>query len=159
VDIDLTKVANDVFEKVAMAKVSTSAVEAKENGYLDDHDQISVNPDHLLHDAKQKVLSLAINDYQAPKREKIPVVGDAGYATMLLGAKSLQYGGYATDHDAKIAEKLAYVLTGGSIQEGNFIDAQGLVELVREALLSLIDEPQTQQRMQHMLMKGKPLRN
>src|SRR5699024_12765497 len=71
VDIDLKKVANDVFEKVAMAKVSTSAVEAKENGYLDDHDQISVNPDHLLHDAKQKVLSLAMNDYQAPKREKI----------------------------------------------------------------------------------------
>src|SRR5690625_473902 len=159
VDIDLTKVANDVFEKVAMAKVSTSAVEAKENGYLDDHDQISVNQDHLLHDAKQKVLSLAMNDYQAPKREKIPVVGDAGYATMLLGAKSLQYGGYATDHDVKIAEKLAYVLSGGRIQEGTLIDEQVMLDLEREAFLSLIGEPLTQQRMQHMLMKGKPLRN
>src|SRR5690625_3376341 len=102
VDIDLTKVANDVFEKVAMAKVSTSAVEAKENGYLDDHDQISVNQDHLLHDAKQKVLSLAMNDYQAPKREKIPVVGDAGYATMLLGAKSLQYDGRSEEHTSEL---------------------------------------------------------
>src|SRR5699024_8545527 len=80
IDFNLSKIANDVFEKVAMAKVSTSAAEAKEIGFLDNHDDISVNPDHLLYDAKQKVLSLARNNYQAPAREKIPVVGDAGYA-------------------------------------------------------------------------------
>ncbi|TRM13072.1 3-hydroxyacyl-CoA dehydrogenase [Lentibacillus cibarius] len=159
VDVDLTKVANDVFEKIAMAKVSTSAEEAREYGYLDSADAISVNPDHLLHDAKQKVLALAKTGYRAPKREKIPVVGDAGYATMLLGAKSLRFGGYASDHDLKIAERLAYVLSGGRIKQGTLIDEQVMLELEREAFLSLIGEPLTQQRMQHMLLKGKPLRN
>ncbi|MFD1362545.1 3-hydroxyacyl-CoA dehydrogenase/enoyl-CoA hydratase family protein [Lentibacillus salinarum] len=159
VDFDLTKVANDVFEKVAMAKVSTSAEEARENGFLDSGDAISVNSDHLLHDAKENVLALAKAGYQAPKREKIPVVGDAGYAAMLLGAKSLQFSGYASDHDVKMAEKLAYVLSGGRIKEGTLIDEQVMLDLEREAFLSLIGEPLTQQRMQHMLLKGKPLRN
>ena len=159
VNFDLSKVANDVFEKVAMAKVSTSAAEARELGFLDRHDAISINPDHLIYDAKQKVLTLANNGYQAPKREKIPVVGDPGYAAMVLGAKSLHYGGYASEHDLKIAEKLAYVLSGGRINEGTFIDEQVMLELEREAFLSLIGEPLTQQRMQHMLLKGKPLRN
>lgn len=159
IDFDLTKVANDVFEKVAMAKVSTSAAEARENGYLDQQDGISVNPDHLLYDAKQKVLSLAQIGYQAPTPEKIPVVGEAGYGAMLLGAKTLRFGGYASDHDVKIAEKLAYVLSGGRIKEGTLIDEQVMLDLEREAFLSLIGEPLTQMRMQHMLLKGKPLRN
>src|SRR5699024_5804115 len=83
VDFDLSKVTNAVFERVATAKVSTSAEEARELGYLNKHDGISVNPDHLLHDAKQRVLALANTGYKAPIREKIPVVGDAGYAAML----------------------------------------------------------------------------
>ncbi|TQS76028.1 3-hydroxyacyl-CoA dehydrogenase [Ornithinibacillus gellani] len=159
IDFDLTKVANDVFEKVAMAKVSTSAAEAFENGYMDSGDAISINSDHLIYDAKQKVLALAGAGYQAPKQEKIPVVGDAGYAAMLLGAKTLQFGGYASDHDVKIAEKIAYVLSGGRIKAGSLIDEQTMLDLEREAFLSLIGEPLTQQRMQHMLLKGKPLRN
>ncbi|WP_099159978.1 3-hydroxyacyl-CoA dehydrogenase/enoyl-CoA hydratase family protein [Virgibacillus ndiopensis] len=159
VDFDLSKVANDVFEKVATAKVSTSAAEARENGFLNNNDAISVNPDHLLSDAKERVLSLAKASYQAPQREQIPVVGDPGYAAMLLGAKSLQLSGYASDHDVKIAEKLAYVLSGGRVKEGTLIDEQVMLDLEREAFLSLIGEPKTQQRMQHMLVKGKPLRN
>lgn len=142
-----------------MAKVSTSAAEARELGFLDRHDSISVNPDHLIYDAKQKVLSLVNNGYEAPQREKVPVVGDPGYAAMVLGAKSLHYGGYASDHDLKIAEKLAYVLSGGRIKEGTLINEQVMLDLEREAFLSLIGEPLTQQRMQHMLLKGKPLRN
>ncbi|MUK89980.1 3-hydroxyacyl-CoA dehydrogenase [Ornithinibacillus sp. L9] len=159
IDFDLTKVANDVFEKVAMAKVSTSAAEARENGFLDRNDRISVNPDHLIHDAKERVLELARSGYNAPAPEKIPVVGEAGYAAMVLGAKTLQFGGYASDHDVKIAEKLAYVLSGGRIKEGTLIDEQVMLDLEREAFLSLIAEPKTQARMQHMLVKGKPLRN
>lgn len=159
VDFDLSKVANDVFEKVATAKVSTSAEEARENGFLNYNDAISKNADHLLHDAKEKVLSLAKAGYQAPKREKVPVVGDSGYAAMLLGAKNLQLSGYASDHDVKIAEKLAFVLSGGRIKEGTLIDEQIMLDLEREAFLSLIGEPLTQARMQHMLLKGKPLRN
>ncbi|CEI81419.1 putative 3-hydroxyacyl-CoA dehydrogenase [Oceanobacillus oncorhynchi] len=159
VDIDLTKVANDVFEKVATAKVSTSAREAMENGYLNKNDRISRNPDHVLYDAKKRVLALADGGYEKPVREKIPVVGEAGYATMVMGAKSLYYSGYASEHDLKIAEKLAYVLSGGRIKEGTEIDEQVMLDLEREAFLSLIAEPLTQQRMQHMLVKGKPLRN
>ncbi|MBU5267282.1 3-hydroxyacyl-CoA dehydrogenase/enoyl-CoA hydratase family protein [Virgibacillus proomii] len=159
INFDLSKVANDVFEKVATAKVSTSAAEAREYGFLDQGDRISVNPDHLLHDAKENVLSLANSGYRPPKPEKIPVVGDAGYAAMVLGAKNLYLSGYASEHDLKIAEKLAYVLSGGRIKEGTEIDEQAMLDLEREAFLSLIGEPKTQQRMQHMLLKGKPLRN
>ncbi|WP_079526975.1 3-hydroxyacyl-CoA dehydrogenase/enoyl-CoA hydratase family protein [Halobacillus hunanensis] len=159
VDIDLQKVANTVFEKIAMAKVSSSAEGAKENGFLDQSDAISVNGDHLLHDAKQKVIGLADSGYQAPKRTKVPVVGEQGFATMLLGAKSLALSGYASNHDLKIAEKLAYVLAGGRVKEGTLVDEQYLLDLEKEAFLSLIGEAKTQARMQHMLLKGKPLRN
>ncbi len=159
IKFDLSKVANDVFEKVATAKVSTSAAEAREYGFLDQGDRISVNADHLLHDAKENVLALVNSGYRPPKPEKIPVVGDAGYAAMVLGAKNLYLSGYASEHDLKIAEKLAYVLSGGRIKEGTEIDEQAMLDLEREAFLSLIGEPKTQQRMQHMLLKGKPLRN
>ncbi|MFD1020466.1 3-hydroxyacyl-CoA dehydrogenase/enoyl-CoA hydratase family protein [Thalassobacillus hwangdonensis] len=159
VKVNLMEVANAVFEKIAMAKVSTSGDEARENGFLDQQDAISFNGDHLLHDAKQKVLGLARSGYQAPKRTKIPVVGEPGYAAMLLGAKTLGFGGYASEHDLKIAEKLAFVLAGGRVKEGTLVDEQYLLDLEREAFLSLVAEPKTQQRMQHMLMKGKPLRN
>ncbi|MCA0984550.1 3-hydroxyacyl-CoA dehydrogenase/enoyl-CoA hydratase family protein [Halobacillus yeomjeoni] len=159
VDFDLQKVAISVFEKIAMAKVSTSGEEARENGFLDSRDGISVNGDHLLHDAKQKVLGLARSGYTAPKRTKVPVVGEQGYATMLLGAKSLGLSGYASEHDLKIAEKLAFVLAGGRLKEGTLVDEQYLLDLEREAFLSLVGEPKSQARMQHMLVKGKPLRN
>lgn len=159
VDFDLFKVAAAVFERVATAKVSTSAAEARELGFLNRYDGISVNPDHLLYDAKQRVLALAQMGYKAPAPEKIPVVGDTGYAGLLLGAKNLQLSGYASEHDIKIAEKIAYVLSGGRIKEGSLIDEQVMLDLEREAFLSLIGEPKTQQRMQHMLLKGKPLRN
>ncbi|WP_173915722.1 3-hydroxyacyl-CoA dehydrogenase/enoyl-CoA hydratase family protein [Halobacillus sp. Marseille-Q1614] len=159
IDLDLQKITNSVFEKIAMAKVSTSAEEAKENGFLDERDGISVNGDHLIYDAKQKVLGLARSGYKAPKRTTIPVVGEQGYATMLLGAKSLGLSGYASEHDLKIAEKLAFVLAGGRVKEGTLVDEQYLLDLEREAFLSLVGEGKSQQRMQHMLLKGKPLRN
>ncbi|HLR15564.1 MAG TPA: 3-hydroxyacyl-CoA dehydrogenase NAD-binding domain-containing protein [Bacillota bacterium] len=159
VKVNLLDVANDVFEKVAMAKVSTSADEARENGYLDRNDRISVHPDHQLYDAKQQVLALHTAGYKPLAKEKIQVVGNAGYAAMKLGAKGLAYGNYVSDHDVKIAEKLAYVLSGGRVQEGTWIDEQVMLDLEREAFLSLIGEPLTQARMQHMLLKGKPLRN
>lgn len=130
-----------------------------ENGYLNKNDRISRNPDHVLYDAKKRVLSLFNEGYEKPVMEKFPVVGEAGYAAMVMGAKSLHYGGYASKHDLKIAERLAYVLSGGRIKEGTEIDEQVMLDLEREAFLSLIAEPLTQQRMQHMLVKGKPLRN
>lgn len=156
---DLLKVALHVFETVATAKTSSSAEEARALGYLDRTDGISVNPDHLLFDAKQKVLELAKTNYTPPIREKIQVTGNAGYGAMLMGAKSMQYAGYASEHDVKIAEKIAYVLSGGRVREGMRIDEQTMLDMEREAFLSLLGEPLTQARIQHMLLKGKPLRN
>lgn len=157
--IDLQQVANKVFETIATAKVSTSAEEARQYGFLSQYDGISVNSDHLIHDAKQKVLSLYEAGYRPPVKKKIPVVGETGYATMLLGAQSMYLSGYASEHDLKIAKKLAYVIAGGKVPFGTEVDEEYLLDLEREAFLSLIGEQKSQQRMQHMLLKGKPLRN
>lgn len=159
VDYDLQKVANKVFETIAMAKVSTSAAEAFENNFLTSKDATSVNGDHLLYDAKQAVLTLHENGYTPPVRKKIPVVGETGYATLLLGAETMHLSGYISDHDLKIAKKLAYVIAGGKVPYGTEVDEQYLLNLEKEAFLSLLAEPKTQARMQHMLVKGKPLRN
>ncbi|MDS9472744.1 3-hydroxyacyl-CoA dehydrogenase/enoyl-CoA hydratase family protein [Sporosarcina pasteurii] len=159
VDVDYQNIANKVFETIAMAKVSTSGDEARENNFLDFADGISVNGDHQIYDAKQVALALYENGYKAPKREKVPVTGESGYATLLLGAEAMHLSGYISDHDLKIAKKLAYVIAGGKVPYGTFVDEQYLLDLEREAFLSLVADPMSQQRMQHMLIKGKPLRN
>ncbi len=156
---DLQQIANKVFETVALAKVSTSAVEAREYNFLSDLDGISVNPDHQLYDAKQVVLSLHEQGYTAPVPEKIPVVGESGYATLLLGAEGMRLSGYLSNHDMIIAKELAYVLAGGNVPFGTEVDEQYLLNLERESFLRLISMSKSQQRMQHMLVKGKPLRN
>jgi 3-hydroxyacyl-CoA dehydrogenase len=159
VDFDLQKVANKVFETIATAKVSTSALEARELNFLNRQDGITMNGDHLLYDAKQAVISLYDSGYQPPVRKKIPVVGESGYAALLLAAQSMHLSGYATEHDVKIAKKLAYVIAGGKVPYGTEVDEQYLLDLEREAFLSLVGERKSQERMQHMLVKGKPLRN
>ena len=97
--------------------------------------------------------------YKPPVRKKIPVSGEPGYAALLLGAQSMLYSGYISEHDLKIAQKIAYVLAGGKVPYGTEVDEQYLLDLEREAFISLVQEGKTQQRMQHMLVKGKPLRN
>ncbi len=159
VEIDYVQVASNVFETIAMAKVSTSAQEAKEQNFLCQGDGISVNGDHLLYDAKQKVIVLYENGYRAPLRKGIPVAGETGYGALQLGAQSMFLSGYLSDHDMKIAKKLAYVLSGGTVPYGTEVDEQYLLDIEREAFLSLVSEPKSQMRMQHMLAKGKPLRN
>ncbi|MFN3632519.1 MAG: 3-hydroxyacyl-CoA dehydrogenase, partial [Exiguobacterium profundum] len=121
-------------------------------------DGISMNRDHLTFDAKQTVLELA-DGYTAPVREKLPVVGQTGKATLELAAYEMFYGGYISEHDLKIAKKLAHVISGGDLAYGTLVDEQYFLDIEREAFLSLIGEPKSQQRMQHMLVKGKPLRN
>ncbi|WP_110064809.1 3-hydroxyacyl-CoA dehydrogenase/enoyl-CoA hydratase family protein [Cytobacillus oceanisediminis] len=159
VEFDLQKVANKVFESIAMAKVSASGEEARDNNFLNIADGISVNGDHLIHDAKQAVLALHEKGYKPRVRKKVPVVGETGYATLLLGAHAMFQSGYISEHDLKIAKKLAYVIAGGKLPYGTEVDEQYLLNLEREAFLSLVAESKSQQRMQHMLLKGKPLRN
>ncbi|REK59095.1 MAG: 3-hydroxyacyl-CoA dehydrogenase [Geobacillus sp.] len=159
VHFDLQQVANKVFETIALAKVSGSAAEARELNFLNQRDGITMNSDHLIHDAKQAVISLYDQGYRPPVRKKVPVVGETGYAAMLLGAQSMYHSGYISEHDLKIAKKLAYVIAGGKVPYGTEVDEQYLLDLEREAFLSLVGEPKSQERMQHMLVKGKPLRN
>lgn len=157
--VNIEKAAQKTFENVAMAKVSKSAFEARELGYVRTVDQISMNRDHLTFDAKQLVLELDRTGYTAPAHTKIPVVGRAGKATLELATREMFYGGYISEHDLKIASKLAHVIAGGNVSFGTAVDEQYMLDIEREAFLSLIGELKTQQRMQHMLVKGKPLRN
>lgn len=159
VPVDLQNVANMVFESIAMAKTSSSGQEAMENNILDQADAVSVNSDHLLYDAKQVVIALDEQGYKPPVRKKVPVVGETGYATLLLGAQTMKLSGFISEHDYKIAEKLAYVIAGGKVPYGTEVDEQYLLDLELEAFISLVQQPKSQARMQHMLVKGKPLRN
>jgi len=156
---DLQPFVNKAFETIAMAKVSTSAEEARELGFLRRGDAISMNRDHLLYDAKQSVLALDMAGYEPPRQEKIRVVGADGKAVLNLGIYTMRQGGYISDHDAKIAKKLAHVLSGGDVNRNTYVTEQYLLDLEREAFLSLCGEPKSQERMHHMLTKGKPLRN
>lgn len=156
---DIQKAAIRTFETIAMAKVGTSADEVRANGFMSERDGVIFNGDHVIHYAKQKAIHLHDQGYLAPARNKIQVIGESGYGTMLLGAKQMKMHGMISDHDLKIAEKLAFVIAGGRVARGTYVDEQYLLDLEREAFLSLVGEPKTQMRMSHMLTKGKPLRN
>jgi 3-hydroxyacyl-CoA dehydrogenase len=147
------------FETIGQAKVSISGLDAKSYTYLRQHDGITMNRDFLLHDAKEAVLTMDRDYYQAPKAKKIPVLGSNGANTMKLGAYQYLKSGYISEHDYKIASKLAYVLAGGEVPEDTLVEEAYLLDLEREGFLSLIGEPKTRARMAHMLRTGKPLRN
>ncbi len=146
------------FETIALAKVSGSAKEAQALGLLAPTDKIVMNRAHLLGEAKSLALALS-ESYTAPKLEPIFAAGRDAYAALLLGIAGYQEAGYASEHDALIAKKLAYILTGSALAEPQWVDQQYLLNLEREAFLSLIMEPKTQERVMHMLRTNKPLRN
>lgn len=157
---DLTPYAARAFETIAMAKTSTSAQEAQNLGYLRRGDRITMNRDHLIHDAKETILGMARDGYVPPRpRDDIRVTGRTGRALMEMLLYAMQEGGYASDHDALIAKKLAAVLTGGEVEQNALVTEQYLLDLEREAFVSLCGEPKTQARMLHMLKTNKPLRN
>ncbi|MGD9677578.1 MAG: 3-hydroxyacyl-CoA dehydrogenase NAD-binding domain-containing protein [Vulcanibacillus sp.] len=159
VSTDIQPFINNTFETIAMAKTSTSAREAQNIGYLRKSDRISVNRDFQLYDAKQAVIALDLMGYQPPKSKKVKVVGENGLATLRLGIYTFFKGGKISAHDKKIAEKLAFVLSGGNVPANTLVTEQYILDLEREAFLSLVTEPKTQERMQYMLTNGKPLRN
>ena len=148
-----------VFELIGMAKVSSSAEDARVLGFLNSADRISMNPERLIGDAKDLALSLA-GDYQAgTPRTDIKVGGESAFAMLKLGAWTLRQGGYISDYDVVVAEKLANVLSGGRLTGEQMVSEQYMLDLEREAFLSLCGNPKTQERMQYMLKTGKPLRN
>jgi len=148
-----------IFELVGYAKVSTSAEDAQKLGLLHRSDSISMNPERLIFDAKALALSLVPNYSPGTPRHDIRVAGESAYALMKLGAWSAQQGHYISDYDAIIAEKLAHILSGGRLTGEQTVSEQYLLDLEREAFLSLCGNIKTQERMQYMLKTGKPLRN
>lgn len=154
-----TRDVKKIFEQIGFAKVSSSAVEAREFRYLRDGDRISMNPERLVDDAKQLALSLIEGYAPGAPRTDITVSGEAGYALMKMGVWMARQGGYISDYDAVIGEKLAHILSGGKLSGTPQVSEQYLLDLEREAFLSLCGHRETQQRIQHMLKTGKPLRN
>ncbi|HWP46560.1 MAG TPA: 3-hydroxyacyl-CoA dehydrogenase/enoyl-CoA hydratase family protein [Candidatus Limnocylindrales bacterium] len=148
------------FETIAYAKVSSSAKEAQELGFLMPEDKIIMNRDHLLYEAKHMVLNIARSGYRQPTpREDISVPGSGGRVALEVALKGLRLAGKISSHDEVVAKKLAYVLTGGNLLIPKKVSEQYLLDLEREAFVSLCGYEKTQQRMEHMLRTGKPLRN
>lgn len=158
-DSDLQPEINKIFEMVAMAKASTSGHEAIRMGYGRSGDTVVMNQDYRIYEAKQAVLAMDRAGYVPPQPGKARVVGRDGRAVLQMGAIDMKRSGYISDHDLLIAKKLAHILTGGDVPAGTVVSEQHLLDLEREAFLSLLGEVKTQQRMQHMLATGKPLRN
>ena len=148
------------FETIAMAKVSTSGPEAIKLGYLRPTDKLTVNRDYLIEDAKKTVMAINLEGY-TPLRplEEIRVAGENTFAMMKLALWTMHEQGFALDHDVTVGTKVAYVLCGGNVLENTKVSEQYLLDLEREAFLSLCGDPKTQARIEHMLTTGKPLRN
>ncbi len=156
---DLLSLVRVPFEMLARARVSTSAEEARDMGYLPAAATTSMSRETLLGDAKQVALGLARAGYRPPPPRRIRVIGESGAATIQLTMKNLVGAHQISEHDAKIGNALARVLGGGSVPAGAAVSEQTILDLERENFLSLCGEPKTRERIQHMLTTSKPLRN
>jgi 3-hydroxyacyl-CoA dehydrogenase len=148
------------FKTIATAQVATSAHQAFGYGYLQPHkDQVVMNQSRNIAEAKAKVLELSKTYVRPIERQNVKVLGRTGLAALYLAANELYLGRYASEHDIKIARKIAYVLCGGDLTGAQEVSEQYLLDIEREAFLSLCGEAKTLERIQHMLQTNKPLRN
>jgi len=158
-DVEYNALQN-TFMNIATAKVATSAMEARDMDLLRPQDKVSINKDRQIADAKSAVLELVQDGYTQPvPRTDIRVQGRGGMALFLAGINGMKMGNYISDHDAKIAKKLAYIMCGGDLSAPTEVSEQYLLDLEREAFLSLTGERKTLERIQSILTTGKPLRN
>ena len=158
-NLDLMHALRPVFENIAMAKVSTSAEEARSLGYLRPSDLIAMNRDRQIADAKQTALAMVRAGYHPPAPAEIRVLGEEFFAAAKLAVHMMVRGEYATEHDGVVARKLAYILAGGGITAAQNVPEQYILDLEREAFVSLCGERRSQERIAHTLKTGKPLRN
>jgi 3-hydroxyacyl-CoA dehydrogenase len=160
ISTELVDTMKQAFETIAMAKVSSSAAEARTLNLLTADDGITLNRERLLLDAKAAAAALADSGYLPPAmRTNIPAAGESVRATLKLGAYMMQQSGYASEHDVKVAGHVAHILCGGRVAPGTRVTEQYYLDLEREAFLSLCGERKTQERIAYTLSSGKPLRN
>lgn len=148
-----------VFEYLGTAKIATSGEEARDQAFLRASDRITVDPDRLIYDAKMLALGLAEGGYRPARKRSFKLPGAQGRAAIELYLYQMQMGGFISEHDAVVGKKLAWILTGGECASGAVRGEQDILDLEREAFLSLLGTEKTKARIQHMLEKGKPLRN
>lgn len=159
-EVDLFPLVKETFMTIGTAKVSTSAVEARHIGFLRPSDGITMNKDYLIADAKATVLAMVQEGYKPPvPRRDIPVLGEPAFATLKLGMYLMKSAGRISEYDMHVGTKLAYVLCGGDATAKTLVSEQYILDLEREAFLSLAGERKTQERLAYMLKNGKPLRN
>jgi 3-hydroxyacyl-CoA dehydrogenase len=148
------------FQPIATAKVTRSAKEAVDLGILKSTDGITMNRDLLIQDAKKAVLGMAMAGYREPRPMRdIPVGGEEAAGALKVYVQGMRNSGYVTEYDQVVASKLAHTLTGGEVPMGAGVSEQHLLDLEREAFLSLCGDKRTQDRMAHMLTYNRPLRN
>ena len=158
--IELMPFIARAFETIAMAKVATSGPEAVEMGLLKGTDKMTVNRDYQIQDAKNTVKAMSLEGYTPSRpRDDLRVPGENTLAMIKLGLWTMHEQNYITDHDVTVSNKIAHILCGGAVLENTVVTEQYLLDLEREAFLSLLGDPNTQARIQHMLTTGKPLRN
>jgi len=159
-DVELN-ILQEYFLTIGMAKVATSAYEAYDMGVLQKgKDVVVVNKDRQLATAKAHARLMADAGYTQPVlRQDVKVLGKQALGMFLVGTDSMEAANYISEHDKKMANKLAYVMAGGDLSETSYVSEQYLLDLEREAFLSLCTERKTLERLQHMLKTGKPLRN
>jgi 3-hydroxyacyl-CoA dehydrogenase len=151
--------AEKAFATIAQAKVSASALEAHNLGFLTEEGVIVMNPDHVLAEAKRAVIDMS-EHYVPPQRGKdIYAAGQPTLAALSVGVQQLIWGGYATEHDGVIARAIAEVLCGGTLSAGQWVTEDYILQLEQEGFLSLLHNEKTIERIQAMLTTGKPLRN
>jgi 3-hydroxyacyl-CoA dehydrogenase len=157
--INTQEIVTQVFKNIALAKIATSADEAKQLGYFRKTDGVSFDKARLVTEAKKRAIGMAESGYHPPASRAYVLPGENGIATLRMMVDTLVAGGYASEHDAKIAGKVAEVLCGGRGGGSREVTEQEMLDLEREAFVSLCGEQKSQERMQFMLMNNKPLRN
>jgi 3-hydroxyacyl-CoA dehydrogenase len=148
-----------IFMQIALGRVSMSAEEARAMGMLAPSDGVTLNRDFLIHDAKQTALGLARAGYRAPRQRTFRLPGESGYATLRSTLQMMHEAHQISAHDVLVGSKLAHILTGGKTVPTVRVHEQHILDLEREAFVSLCGEEKTRERMQYMLMNNKPLRN
>lgn len=158
-DADLGKFFIPTFMAIATAKVSTSAAEARANGFLGPRDRIVFNRDNLIGEAKKEVLRMVDDGYAPPPEKPLKVLGEAARGMVNAEIFNMKSGGYVSDYDAYLARRIAYVISGGDVRINSTVDEQTILNLEREAFIEFLKQEKTVARIEHMLKTGKPLRN